>query len=118
MKALAGQPPPECGLPLSRWSCPELAAHAVTTGLCRSITPSTVGRWLREDALKPWQYQSWTFISDSHFAAKAQKVLDLYARVWDGKPLTNRDFVISADEKTIIQARCRCHPTLPRARLG
>jgi transposase len=113
VKAMACQAPQECGLPLSRWSCPELAAHAVATGLCASISASTVARWLRDDALKPWQYQSWIFISDPHFAAKAQKVLDLYARVWDGKPLTNRDFVISADEKTSIQARCRCHPTLP-----
>jgi len=24
------------------------------------------------------------------------------------------DYVISCDEKTSIQARCRCHPTLPR----
>jgi hypothetical protein len=27
------------------------------------------------------------------------------------------EFVISADEKTSIQARCRCHPTLPPARV-
>jgi hypothetical protein len=27
--------------------------------------------------------------------------------------LTPGEFVISADEKTSIQARCRCHPTLP-----
>ena len=38
-------------------------------------------------------------------------MLDLYARQWDGEPLTDRDFVISADEKTSIQARC--HPNLP-----
>ena len=30
-----------------------------------------------------------------------------------GKPLGCNDYVISADEKTSIQARCRCHPTLP-----
>jgi hypothetical protein len=116
VKALACQPPQECGLALSRWSCPELAAHAVATGLCGSISASTVGRWLREDALKPWQYQSWIFICDPHFAAKAQRVLDLYARVWDGRPLTERDFVISSDEKTSIQARCRCHPNLAPGR--
>ena len=34
-------------------------------------------------------------------------------RVLDGKPLGPRDYVIFADEKTSIQARCRCHPTLP-----
>jgi len=113
VKVLACQPPDECGLPLSRWSAPELAAHAVATGICESISASTVGRWLREDALKPWQYQSWIFMSDPDFASKAQKVLDLYARVWDGEPLSDKDFVISADEKTSIQARCRCHPNLP-----
>ncbi|WP_327388833.1 hypothetical protein [Streptomyces sp. NBC_01207] len=40
-------------------------------------------------------------------------MLDLYARVWDGLPLGADEYVISADEKTSIQARCRCHPTLP-----
>jgi hypothetical protein len=40
-------------------------------------------------------------------------VLDLYARVWDGQPLGPGDYVLCSDEKTSIQARCRCHPTLP-----
>jgi len=113
VKALACPPPEEAGLPLSRWSCPELARHAVTDGICASISPSTVRRWLSEDALKPWQYQSWIFITDPDFTAKAHRVLDLYDRTWDGKPLGDNDYVISADEKTSIQARCRCHPTLP-----
>ena len=51
--------------------------------------------------------------STPDFQPKAQRVLDLYQRVWDGKPLGSRDYVISADEQTSIQARCRCHPTLP-----
>jgi len=62
---------------------------------------------------KPWQYQSWIFITDPNFAPKAQRVLDLYARQWQGQPLGPGDYVISADEKTSIQARCRCHPSLP-----
>ena len=105
-------PAAEAGLPLSRWSCPELARHAVSDGVCASISPTTVRRWLSEDAIKPWQYRSWIFITDPDFEAKAQQVLDLYARTWDGKPLGPNDYVISADEKTSIQARCRCHPTL------
>jgi hypothetical protein len=40
-------------------------------------------------------------------------VLDLYARRFQGRRLEPGEFVISADEKTSIQARCRCHPTLP-----
>jgi len=113
VKAIACTPPKDAGQPLSRWSCPELARQAVTAGICRSISPSTVRRWLSEDALKPWQYQSWIFITDPDFQPKAQRVLDLYQRMWDGKPLGPNDYVISADEKTSIQARCRCHPTLP-----
>ena len=50
---------------------------------------------------------------DPAVAAKAAGVLDLYQRVFDGAPLGTDQYVISADEKTSIQARCRCHPTLP-----
>jgi hypothetical protein len=64
------------------------------------------------DALTPWQYQSWIFIRDPNFAAKATRVLDLYARTYDGIPLGPDEYVISSDEKTSVQARCRCHPTL------
>jgi hypothetical protein len=71
-----------------------------------------VRRWLAEDAIKPWQHRSWIFIRDPHFRVKARRVLDLYARVWDGRPLGSDEYVISSDEKTSIQARCRCHPTL------
>ncbi|MDZ4390920.1 MAG: IS630 family transposase [Gemmatimonadales bacterium] len=113
VKAAACAPPADVGLPLSRWSCPELARYAVATGFCESISPTTVRRWLSEDALKPWQYESWIFITDPDFVPKAERVLNLYDRVWDGKPLGPNDYVISADEKTSIQARCRCHPTLP-----
>jgi len=113
VKALACTPPREAGLPLARWSCVELARHAVAEGICASISPATVRRWLSEDALKPWQYRSWIFITDPDFAAKATRVLDLYDRKWDQKPLGRNDYVISADEKTSVQARCRCHPTLP-----
>jgi transposase len=113
VKARACRPPTECGAPLARWSCPELADQAIADGICASISPTTVRRWLSEDALKPWQYRSWSFITDPDFATKAQRVLDLYDRTWNGKPLRPDEYVISADEKTSIQARCRCHPTLP-----
>jgi hypothetical protein len=42
-------------------------------------------------------------------------VLDLYARRFDGKPLRPDEYVLSADEKTSIQARIRKHDTLPPA---
>ena len=112
VKALACQLPAEAGAPLSRWSCPELAREAVVAGIAGSISASTVRRWLAEDALKPWQYRSWLFIRDPAFAVKAARILDLYAGTFDGVALGPDEYVISADEKTSIQARCRCHPTL------
>ena len=110
--ALACALPAESGVPLSKWSGPDLARElAARRGIAASA--STVRRWLASDALKPWQHRSWISVRDPQFAAKAARVLDLYARIWDGRPLGDNDYVICADEKTSIQARCRCHPTLP-----
>jgi transposase len=110
--ALACALPAESGVPLSRWSCPELARELAAR--CQvAVSASTIRRWLARDALKPWQHRSWISVRDPEFAAKAARVLDLYARTWDGEPLGSNDYVICADEKTSIQARCRCHPTLP-----
>ncbi|MEU2718223.1 IS630 family transposase [Streptomyces sp. NPDC007205] len=111
-KALACQLPAETGLPLSRRSCPELAAELTARGVTDTVSASTVRRWLRQDALKPWQYRSWIFIRDPHFPTKVQRVLDLYARTYEGELLGADEYVISSDEKTSVQARCRCHPTL------
>ena len=110
--ALACALPAESGVPLSRWSCPDLARELAAR--CQiAASASTIGRWLAADALKPWQHRSWISVRDPEFAAKAARVLDLYAGIWDGEPLGEGDYVICADEKTSIQARCRCHPTLP-----
>ena len=40
----------------------------------------------------------------------------LYAGLWHGQPLGPRDHILSADEKTSIQARIRCQPALPPRR--
>jgi transposase len=111
--ALACELPATRNMPLSKWSCLDLAVEVVNSGIAESISASTVRRILGSDAIKPWQYRSWISIRDPDFATKAKRALDLYARVWDGQPLGAEDYVISADEKTSIQARCRCHPTLP-----
>lgn len=112
VKGLACQLPAETGAPLSRWSCPELAREAMSRGIAASVSASTVRRWLDHDAIKPWQHRSWIFITDPDFRPEAARILDHYARCWDGEPLDADEYVISADEKTSIQARCRCHPTL------
>ncbi|WP_433271863.1 IS630 family transposase [Actinosynnema sp. CS-041913] len=116
VKALACQVPARAGAPLSRWSCPELAREAVAQGVAEAMSASTVWRWLAREAIRPWQYRSWLFPRDPDFAAKAGRVLDLYERRWEGRRLGSGEYVISSDEKTSIQARCRCHPSLPPGR--
>jgi transposase len=113
VKALACALPAERGIPLSRFSHADLAAEAVEAGVVEDISTSTVRRWLHRDAIRPWRHQSWIFPRDPDFAVKAGHVLDLYARTWHGEALGGDDYVISADEKTSVQARCRCHPSLP-----
>jgi DDE superfamily endonuclease/Homeodomain-like domain len=111
--AIACELPATRGMPLSRWSSSELAVEAIEAGVVVDVSASTVRRWLVADALKPWQSRSWIAPRAADFAARAARVLDLYAGVFDGEPLGADDYVLSADEKTSVQARCRCHPTLP-----
>lgn len=115
VKALACTLPAETGAPLSRWSSADLAAEAITRGLAETISAATVRRWLSTDAIKPWQHRSWIFPRDPDFATKAARVLDLYARRWQGQPLGPDDYVISADEKSQLQALARRHRGQPPA---
>lgn len=115
VKALACELPSTHGLPLSRWSSPDIARQVVASGLVATISGSTIWRWLHQDAIRPWYHRSWIFPRDPAFALKASRILDLYARCWNDKPLKKDEFVISADEKTSLQARRRKHPTLAPA---
>jgi transposase len=112
-KAIACELPATRGVPLGRWSLAELRTEVLATGLIDDVSTTTLWRWLAEDPIKPWRHRSWIFPRDPDFAAKAAVVLDLYDRSFQGQPLGADEYVISADEKTSIQARCRCHPTLP-----
>jgi transposase len=114
--ALACQLPAATGVPLSRWTGPELAAELAARGLARQVSASSILRILAEHPIKPWQYQSWIFPRDPQFAAKATVILDLYQGYYQGKRLAPGDRVISVDAKPSIQARNRCHPASPPAR--
>jgi hypothetical protein len=98
--------------PLSRQSLADLVRRA-RVSLDKKISRSTVWRMLHEAAIKPWQYEHWIFPRDPRFAEKAGPILDLYAGTWEGKPLGPKDYVLSLDEKTSIQARHRCHKEMP-----
>jgi hypothetical protein len=103
------------GLPLSRLQVPDIRAEVIRRGLVAEISEVTIWRWLTGDAVAPWRHRSWIFPRDPDFAAKAGRVLDLYAGSFEGRRLGPDEYVISADEKTSIQARLRRHPTLPPA---
>jgi hypothetical protein len=107
--------PAENDVPLSTWSCPEIA-HELAARCQVAASASTVRRWLAADALKPRQHRTWSSIRDPDFVVKAARVLDLYAGSWDGQPLGLGDFVVCADEKTSIQPVAAATPPCPRAR--
>jgi len=113
IKAIACELPAMMGLPLSRLSCADIVREAQRSGIVATISNKTVWRWLNEDAIRPWQHRCWIFPRDPDFATKAGRILDLYDRQWQGESLKPDEFVISADEKTSIQARIRKHLSLP-----
>ncbi len=115
IKALACQLPAERGIPLSRFSITELVREVVSEAIVPSVSASSVWRWLHEDAIRPWFHRSWIYPRDLDFVEKAGRVLDLYAGQWEDQPLGQNDYVISADEKTSIQARIPKHRTTPPA---
>jgi hypothetical protein len=114
VKAIACELPKAHGVPLSRFSRSELHRFVVEQAVSQA-SASTIGRWLAEDAIKPWQQRSWIFPRDPKFLEKAGPILDLYEGRWEGKLLEPGDCVISADAKPSIQARKRIHPGAPPA---
>jgi len=114
VKSIACEVVAQTQKPLSRQSLADLTTRA-RAALGKPISRSTVWRILHTDALKPWQYEYWIFPRDPQFAEKAGPILDLYAGWWAGQPLGPKDHIVSADEKTSIQARIRCHPSLEPA---
>jgi len=114
IRAMACEVVAETKEPLSRQSLSDLVRRSQKT-LSKKISRSTVWRMLHEAAIKPWQFEHWIFPRDPRFAEKAGPILDLYEGSWEGKPLGPKDYVLSMDEKTSIQARRRLHEETPPA---
>src|SRR5580704_11376894 len=109
--ALACQLPAATGIPLSRWTGPELLGELTRAGTEEKVSVSSVLRILAEHPVKPWQYRSWISPRDPDFEAKAAVILDLYQGFYQGKRLQPGDRILSVDAKPSIQARGRCRPT-------
>ena len=114
IKALACELPAKHGRLLSRRSTSDPVQQVQQSGLVASVSGSTLWRWLHEDAIRPWYHRSWVFPRDPDFATKAGRVLDLYARQWQGSTLKEDEFVISAGEKTKRRAFRRAAASMPR----
>jgi len=112
VKAMACELVGETKQPLSRQSLADVTARAQKV-LGQPISRSTVWRIVHTDAIKPWRYKHCIFPRDPQFAEKAGPILDWYAGTWQGQPLGPKDHILSADEKTSIQARIRWHLPLP-----
>lgn len=95
---IACELPTALELPLSRLYVPDIKEEVLRRGLVASISGSTIWRWLEQDALRPWTYRSWMFPRDPDFEAKAGRVLVLYARTWEGRPLEEGEFVLGRRE--------------------
>src|SRR3954469_1834716 len=59
IKELACELPATTGVPLSRWSCAELACELVRRTVVAAISAATVWRVLHRDAIRPWFHRSW-----------------------------------------------------------
>ena len=112
IKALACEPPERRGVPLARWSSLELAAHAVSEGLVETISSSTVRRWLHGAAIKPWQLPVVDLSAGPRLRRQGGRVLDLYARVFDGVALGPGRLRDLGRREAQLQALRRCHPSL------
>jgi transposase len=112
--SLACQLPAASGVPLARWTGPELLAE-ITTQAAGPLSLTSLRRILADHPVKPWQHRSWIYPRAPDFEAKAAVILDLYQGYYQGKRLRPGDRILSFDAKPQIQARGRRHATLPAA---
>ena len=77
--ALACEPPNEGGRPFTHWTHATLATAASEEGIVESISPHSIGRFLREVKLKPHRTRGWINTPrDADFAAKCGDVCQTY----------------------------------------
>lgn len=100
--ATACSPPPKgC----ARWTLRLLAGRFVELADIESISPSTIGRRLKEKDIKPWQKKMWCIPEvDAAFVANMEDILELYAEPPDpSRPVVCVDETLEqrvADVKT------------------
>lgn len=112
--ALACGKPEDFNIPLSQWSHSDLAEAARELDIVESISPSHLGRLLREMDVKPHRSKYWLHpqIEDPvEFSRACEEISNLYLQA--PQLAAEGTQVISVDEKTGIQALERKHPDRP-----
>ena len=111
--ALACREPVEVGVPIIQWSHQDLAWAAVELDIVDTISPSQVGRFLRELAIKPHLSRYWLFpkVDPAEFSRLSLVICGLYLQA--PSLFAHGTHVVCMDEKTGIQALERIHPALP-----
>ena len=88
----------------THWAVRPLATAAVQWNFVRSISKSTVHRWLSQADLKPHRVRRWLHSPDPDFRRKVRRVVRLYLHP------PRRVRVVCADEKTQQQILEHLHP--------
>ncbi len=112
IQALACELPAKRDLPFSRLSLGELQDYLVQQEVVAHISIGKLWTVLDEDAIRPWYHRSWLFPRDPQFLEKAGPILDLYQGRFEARALRAREYVLSFDQKTSIQARHRQHASV------
>ena len=113
--ALACEVPKRDGRELTHWTHAELAAEAIARGLVESISPDSIGRFLREADLKPHRVRGWINTPrDAQFDHKCRDVCETY-RLAPERAAAGIE-TRSIDEMTGVQALERAAATLPLRR--
>jgi hypothetical protein len=112
IKAIACELPAKLELPFSRVSLSELQTYVHEQGIVEHISIGKLWSVLDADAIRPWYHRSWIFPRDPNFIEKANPILDLYQGIFRERTLRAREYVLSFDQKTSIQARHRTAATV------
>jgi transposase len=113
--AVACEPPEKSGRPITHWTAHELADEVVTRDIVASISPSQVGRFLREAALQPHKSRYWLNTTEKDpekFAQQAKAVCDTYLAA-PALEKSHGTLTVCVDEMTGLQALERNAPTRP-----
>jgi len=110
--ALACEAPWRAGRELTHWTHADLAAEAIARGIVASISPDSIGRFLREADLKPHRTRGWINTPrDAQFEEKCHDLCETY-RLAPQRAAAGIE-TRSIDEMTGVQALERAAATLP-----